>query len=114
MKPLLKGDLPSDPIELLKTWREEAKDEVEPDAMCLSTVGDSGRPSGRMVLLRGLDLHGLTFFTNYLSRKGSTKYWKLAAAQVIKQRFFPRWSRKCIPWKSSSHSAKPLASDWPH
>jgi pyridoxamine 5'-phosphate oxidase len=43
---------------------------VEPTAMCLSTVGRTGRPSSRMVLLRGQDEHGFVFFTNYRSRKG--------------------------------------------
>lgn len=38
--------------------------------MTLATVGRDGRPSARMVLLRGLDREGLRFFTNYESRKG--------------------------------------------
>jgi pyridoxamine 5'-phosphate oxidase len=42
----------------------------EPDAMTLATASRRGRPSARMVLLRGLDARGLTFFTNYGSRKG--------------------------------------------
>ena len=40
------------------------------NAMCLSTVSESGQPSARFVLLRGVDQSGLHFYTNYLSRKG--------------------------------------------
>jgi pyridoxamine 5'-phosphate oxidase len=42
----------------------------EANAMHLSTVDGSGRPSGRIVLLRGLDAGGFVFFTNYESKKG--------------------------------------------
>jgi len=38
--------------------------------MCLATADRAGRPSARMVLLRGLDDRGLRFFTSYFSRKG--------------------------------------------
>ncbi|HSV16900.1 MAG TPA: pyridoxal 5'-phosphate synthase, partial [Casimicrobiaceae bacterium] len=42
----------------------------EPNAMTLATVGADGRPSARIVLLKGLDDRGLVFYTNYDSRKG--------------------------------------------
>ena len=42
----------------------------DPDAMALATSGRGGRPSVRMVLLRGVGPRGLLFYTNYLSRKG--------------------------------------------
>lgn len=60
-----------DPIVQLRDWLQEAvaQDVIEPSAMCLSTVSREGRPSSRMVLLRGLDSRGLRFFTNYESRK---------------------------------------------
>ncbi len=69
---LNREELPDDPVELLRQWLAEAVTAgvIEPSAMCLSTVSE-GRPSSRMVLLRGLDGSGLTFFSNYLSRKGS-------------------------------------------
>lgn len=62
-----------DPVEQLASWLEGAKvaGVLEPTAMCVSTVAADGRPSGRFVLLRGLDARGLTFFTNYDSRKGT-------------------------------------------
>ncbi|MDP1315260.1 pyridoxamine 5'-phosphate oxidase family protein, partial [Klebsiella pneumoniae] len=47
-----------------------AHDVSEPTAMTLATVGDNGRPSTRVVLLKGCDERGLVWFTNYDSRKG--------------------------------------------
>ena len=59
------------PIEQLRAWLDEARDVVgEPQAMTLATATPDGRPSARIVLLRELDEHGLTFFTNRTSRKG--------------------------------------------
>ena len=64
-------DLDPDPLVELARWLEEARGIVpEPHAMTLATSGPDERPSARMVLLRGLDERGLTFFTNHSSRKG--------------------------------------------
>ena len=63
----------TDPVELLHTWLEDAKVRTNlpnPNAMTLATVDQDGRPSARIVLLRGLDERGAVFFTNYASRKG--------------------------------------------
>ncbi len=70
---LFESEIPDQPMDLLKQWLEEAVGAgvTEPTAMCLSTVDEDGRPSARMVLLRGISASGLRFFTNYLSRKGS-------------------------------------------
>ena len=60
------------PIAQLRTWLEQATQAgvIEPNAMTVSGVGANSRPSSRVVLLRGLEDSGLTFFTNYASRKG--------------------------------------------
>ena len=60
------------PIAQLKLWLEVAAQAnvIEPNAMTLSSVSANGRPSSRVVLLRGLDEQGLRFYTNYQSRKG--------------------------------------------
>jgi len=64
-------DLDPDPIVQLQAWLDEARMHVpEPAAMALATVDAEGRPSARVVLLRGLDERGLTFFTSTASRKG--------------------------------------------
>lgn len=64
--------LDPDPIEQLKAWLQEAEaapEVIEPHAMCLSTVSREGKPSSRFVLLRDISAEGLTFFSNYESRK---------------------------------------------
>ena len=64
-------DLANDPMEQLRTWLEDARRAVgEPHVMTLATSTPDGRPSARIVLLRGIDERGLTFFTNRASRKG--------------------------------------------
>ncbi len=58
-------------MEQLRAWLEDARDAVEePHAMTLATATPDGRPSARVVLMRGIDERGLTFFTNRSSRKG--------------------------------------------
>ena len=61
-----------DPIALFGSWYAEAKagEPNDPDAMALATAAADGRPSVRMVLLKGCDLKGFTFYTNADSRKG--------------------------------------------
>ncbi len=61
-----------DPLALLRRWMDEAieADLYDPTAMVVSTVGDDGRPSSRMVLCKGFDERGLVFYSNYESHKG--------------------------------------------
>ncbi len=69
---LSKADVHHDPVVQFQGWLDDARrvEEREPTAMTLSTVGKDGRPSARVVLLKGIDEHGLAFFTNLESRKG--------------------------------------------
>ena len=66
------ADLAADPFTMFERWLGEAlaAGVHEPNAMVLGTVGDDGRPSNRMVLLKGLDARGFVLFTNHTSRKG--------------------------------------------
>jgi pyridoxamine 5'-phosphate oxidase len=68
---LAEVDLPSDPFSLFEQWLADAiaSGMHEPTAMAVSTVGPSGAPSCRLVLLKAADERGLVFFTNYRSRK---------------------------------------------
>lgn len=68
---LSEADLDSDPMQQFQRWYEEAsRAEVsDPNAMALATATRDGRPSVRIVLLRGHDERGFAFFTNYASRK---------------------------------------------
>jgi pyridoxamine 5'-phosphate oxidase len=61
----------ADPIALFQEWMAEAtaSGASMPDAMTLATAGADGRPSARMVLLRGVDEEGFRFYTNRESRK---------------------------------------------
>jgi pyridoxamine 5'-phosphate oxidase len=63
---------PADPIAAVERWLEEARQTGlnNPAAMALATVDGDGRPSVRMVLLKGLDERGVVFYTNRESRKG--------------------------------------------
>src|SRR5690606_22774142 len=62
----------ADPIAQFSKWFDEARrSEVpEPNAMSVSTVSTSGRPSSRILLLKDFDPRGFTWYTNYESRKG--------------------------------------------
>jgi len=62
----------SEPLVQFRQWLDEAlKAELpEPNAMTLATVGEDGRPSTRIVLIKGLDQRGVVWYTNYDSRKG--------------------------------------------
>ncbi len=60
------------PIEQFATWFDQALKAglPEPNAMTVATVGDNGRPSTRIVLIKGYDEQGIVWYTNYHSRKG--------------------------------------------
>lgn len=64
-------DLDDDALAQLEAWLVEARVAVpHSDTMALATADRHGRPSARIVLLRGIDSDGLVFFTNRTSRKG--------------------------------------------
>ncbi len=65
-------DLARDPYRQFEKWFQEAEAAklAEPNAMTLCTSTRDGRPSGRTVLLKGVDGRGFVFFSNYESRKG--------------------------------------------
>ena len=83
-----------DPVAQLRTWLGDAVAAglSDPTAMALATVSSEGKPSARIVLLRGLDERGLVFYTNYESRKGRellerphaavALYWRALNRQV--------------------------------
>jgi len=66
------ADVDADPFRQFARWFDEAvgAQVPEPNAMTLATVDAAGRPSARIVLLKAADGRGLTFYTNYASRKG--------------------------------------------
>ena len=70
---LTESDADSDPIAQFRRWFGEAlaADLHEPNAMILATATPDGRPSARVVLLKGFDERGFVFYTNYEGRKGA-------------------------------------------
>ncbi len=82
---LSEGDVDPDPTRQLAVWVDEAVGAgmPEPNAMTLATATPEGRPSARVVLLRGLDDRGLVFYTNHHSRKGAELLANPYAAAVF-------------------------------
>ena len=62
----------ADPLDQFALWLRQAIDAQmpEPNAMTVATVGADGRPSTRVVLIKGYDARGIVWYTNYQSRKG--------------------------------------------
>ena len=62
----------AEPLQQFERWLAEAiaAQLPEPNAMTLATVGADGRPSTRIVLIKGCDARGIVWYTNYHSRKG--------------------------------------------
>ena len=69
---LRRADLDPDPLAQFRKWFQQAVDADvhEPSAMTLATVDSDAQPSARIVLVKGLDERGFSFFTSYESRKG--------------------------------------------
>jgi pyridoxamine 5'-phosphate oxidase len=95
LKSLDINNLNPDPFLQFNAWFDEAQlaEVMEANAMALATASAQGRPSCRIVLLKGSDSKGFLFFTNYNSRKGIdlasnpfacvTFYWRELERQVI-------------------------------
>ena len=75
----------ADPIAEFNAWLEEARRAgvPAPETITLATADTSGRPSARMLLLKGADERGFTFFTGYESRKGRELETNPQAALVV-------------------------------
>jgi pyridoxamine 5'-phosphate oxidase len=81
------------PFELFSTWFDEAvkNNELESNALCLSTVSSSGIPSSRIVYLKELVEESFVFYTNYASQKGE----ELALNPIASMLFFwPKLQRQ--------------------
>jgi pyridoxamine 5'-phosphate oxidase len=86
-------DIDADPIRQFGVWFEQALATQVPEsnAMTLATVGADGRPSARIVLLKGFDAAGFVFHTNYDGRKGKELAVNPHAALVF---FWPELERQ--------------------
>lgn len=92
---LTEAQAPAEPFSLFNQWFEDAvKTEqlpVEPNAMMLATADADGQPHCRVLLLKGLDERGFTFFSNYESAKGQQLLENPRAAMTF---FWPALERQ--------------------
>ncbi len=94
LRTLTTAEVYPDPMQQFEQWFAEARQAklTEPNAMTLSTVSAEGRPSARIVLLKGIEHDAFVFYTNYTSRKGHeiatdawvalTFFWEALERQV--------------------------------
>ncbi len=75
----------NEPFALFGEWLKEAEaSEInDPNALALATVDETGLPNVRMVLLKGYDVHGFVFYTNFESQKGRELLGQQKAAMVF-------------------------------
>lgn len=133
-KTLARADVDKNPITQFNTWFEEGlhAEIEEVNAMTLSTASAAGKPTARIVLLKGVENDGFVFFTNYSSEKGQqlaenpyaslTFFWKELERQVRIEGLVKKISIedsdtyfKSRPYKSRvgawvSDQSKPLSS----
>jgi len=94
--PLLKGNIPENPVELFQKWFYEADESEgieEANVMHIATIGLDGFPKNRVVLLKRFTWEGFIFYTNYHSEKGkaiaknpnvcATFFWHSLEHQII-------------------------------
>lgn len=93
LKQLDEFEIDKNPINQFRLWFDDALDAevVEPNAMVLATVNNEGKPSARVVLLKGFDEKGFSFFTNYQSKKAIQIEKNYHAAVVF---FWPELERQ--------------------
>lgn len=95
----MSADLPldpdADPIAQFRLWLAEAErtEPNDPNAVALATCTAAGRPSARMVLLKGVEPRGFVFYTNLESRKGQ---------ELLANPF----AALCFHWKSLRHQVR--------
>jgi pyridoxamine 5'-phosphate oxidase len=91
--PINESDVDPNPISFFGKWFDEAMaaEVQEPNAMTLATATRDGIPSARIVLLKGADKNGFSFYSNYLSRKGKELAKNPSACLVF---FWPELGRQ--------------------
>lgn len=118
---LTEEQAPAEPFTLFQLWFAQAVETerlpVEPNAMTLATVDAGGRPHCRVLLLKGLDEQGFTFFSNYESAKGEqllanpfaamTFFWPTLERQV---RIEGRVERVSAAESDAYYRVRPLGS----
>ena len=93
---LLETNISENPMELFQKWFQEVDgnyNDIEPNAMTMTTIGLDGYPKARVVLLKKFTHEGFVFYTNYQSEKGKaiaqnphvciSFFWPQAERQII-------------------------------
>ena len=92
-EPLDEARSDGDPFAQFTAWFQQVRDvEADPTAMTLATATAEGRPSARIVLLKGMDAQGFVFYTNYDSRKAR----EIAATRRASLLFFWRSAERQV------------------
>lgn len=106
---LSEADLDGDPIRQFQVWFDQALSAglAEPNAMTLATATPDGRPSARMVLIKGVDDRGFVFYSNYASRKGQDLAANPYAALVF---YWPELERQ-VRIEGAAEQVSPAESE---
>ena len=109
LKTLEEAKVDRNPLKQFGVWMAEAihAQVPEPTAMSLATVNAKGRPSNRIVLLKGLDPSGFVFYTNYESRKGR----EMAANPVAALTFLWKELERQVRIEGTIEKVTPVESD---
>jgi pyridoxamine 5'-phosphate oxidase len=116
---LSETDVASDPFRQFEVWYSDAlaANLMQPNAMTLATASKDGKPSARIVLLKGFDKRGFVFYTNYESRKGqelAQNPWAALVflwAELQRQVRIEGWVEKCSAEDSDLYfQSRPLGS----
>ncbi len=98
----------TDPLDLFRTWYDEAREtEInDSNAMALATADATGRPSVRMVLLKGFDARGFVFYTNREGRKAADLAANPHAALLLHWKSLRRQIRieGAVTWATDAES----------
>jgi len=119
-EPLSETESEADPFRQFSHWFEQVgPHEADPTAMALATCSRGGHPSVRMVLLKGVDDRGFTFYTNYGSRKAHEMdetgrasllfYWPSTVRQI---RVDGRIERVAGAESDAYFASRPVESRW--
>jgi pyridoxamine 5'-phosphate oxidase len=109
LKSLTEAEVAKDPFAQFSVWWDEAVGSAidEVNAMALSTVSAEGRPSSRIVLLKGFDEQGFVFFTNYKSDKGK----QIEQQQFVSLLFFWKELERQVRIEGIANKVDPEESD---
>ena len=97
LKELTENTVKQNPYEQFSIWMEEAikANVIDPSAMILATAGKNNQPTSRVVLLKGIEVNGFVFYTNYESKKGRNLIENPNASLLFFWKEFERQIRIC-------------------